>query len=110
MGKMAKAAAEHVSYPEYDAPITARERFSRAYRAVRLMKHKYAATAAFNRLPADDMLRYALKCIKYPDGYHTSGGVWFARQAAKNGRSFKTAIRIYLRAAKYRRFNRMAAA
>lgn len=84
----------------------ARAEFRKAFRAVRLMKHRVAATAAFNRLDNMDMLRRALRCVRYPDGYHTSGGVWFSRQAAKNGRSFKTAIRIYLRAVKERQWRR----
>lgn len=85
---------------------TIRERFQAAYRIRRLMKHKFACTAAMKRFDDADMLRLALRCTYYPLGYHTSGGVWFSRQAAKNGYSFKTAIRSYLRAVKYRQWRR----
>jgi hypothetical protein len=85
---------------------TVRERFAKAYRIRRLMKHKVACSAALRNFDDLEMLTLALKCTYYPTGYFTSGGVWFARQAARNGYSFKKAIRSYLRAVKYRQWRR----
>lgn len=85
--------------------MTRRSAFKRAFRAYRIaMKHRIAGTQAFKRLDdaALDMLPLALRCRRYPEGYHTSGGLWFARGAAKNGYSFKAAVRMYLRAVRHR--------
>lgn len=83
---------------------TTREKFRAAFRATRIMRrHRVAGAAAVEKIADTDMLVRAMRCWRYPDGYHTSGGVWFSRQAAKNGYSFKHAIKCYLRAVKYRR-------
>jgi hypothetical protein len=85
-----------------DSKMNTRQRFETAYRIRRLMKHKYACSAELKKFDDFGMLRLALKCTFYPPGYFTSGGLHFSKQAAKNGYSFKKAVKMYLRAVKYR--------
>jgi hypothetical protein len=78
---------------------TPREQFQSAYRIARLCKHKYACLAAMRRDPGNPYLVIAVRL------WCTSRwlfGVEASRNAQRLGRSFKTAIRGNLKAARYR--------
>lgn len=77
-----------------------RNEFRAAYRAVRLIPHKWAATAAIKNVGPTDMLTAALRCWTAPVW---RGGVECAQGAAADGRSFKKAISLHLQSARHRR-------
>lgn len=84
-----------------------RNDFRQAYRATRLLPRKFACMAAMKNVPVQN-LAPALQCWTKRHE-NLGGGVAYSREAARCGRSFKTAVRIYLRAVKFRRLNAQAA-
>lgn len=82
-----------------------RERFAAAYRAARLTPHKFAALAAYKGMTDDTaMFSRALTC--WVHRHEWLFGLQAVRTAASEGRSRKLALRLNLRAVKYRRANR----
>ncbi len=77
-----------------------RDEFRAAYRAVRLIPHKWAGTAAIKKVGPTEMLDAALRCWTAPVW---RGGAACAREAAANGLSFKKAIALHLQSVRHRR-------
>lgn len=79
-----------------------RQEFRTAYRFARLVfgGHKFAAIAMIKDGLSVELQSAALQC-RGASVWHS--GIDCARSAARSGRSFKTAIRLHLRAVKHRR-------
>lgn len=89
--------------------LDAKNAFAAAYRAARLIPHKFACAAATKALDEQALTAFpaAVNCWAFRREKPYS--VDAARCAAANGYSFKTAIRLHLRSARRRRWMRSAA-
>lgn len=75
-----------------------RNDFRLAYRAARLLPHKYACLAAMKNCDID-AFRAALRCRT---AHVWRGGIECSKEARRTGYSFRKAVSIHLRAVKYR--------
>lgn len=85
-----------------------RAEFRAAYRAARLLPHRFAAQAAFKTIPVEHIAPALQSWCNRHDSL--GGGLAYAKCAARNGYSFRHAVRLYLAAAARRRAARRHAA
>lgn len=77
-----------------------RAEFRAAYRAARLLPRRFAAQAAFKAIPVEHIAPALHSWTRRHDSL--GGGVAYAKGAARDGYSFRYALRLYLNAARRR--------